>query len=238
MNGVCTAVISPRKDVDQIDASRRVLEESARETEHYDVVVAGQRFTVLPGVFSPKYFGSTHVFAPLLPIVPGDVFLEIGCGTGILSVIAAERGAARVVAIDISHAAVRNTIENAKLHRVEDRVEAREGDIYSCLREGEQFDAIFWNMPFIFIEEDYQYRSVLERALFDPGYQLTQRFISEGRRFLKPHGRLLVGWGDFGDIPALFALVKTHGYSIREIGRGPGREGGDVTFILYELRHP
>ena len=199
-------------------------------------MVAGQEFVVHPGVFSPKYFGSTHVFAHLLGIQAGDRFLEIGCGTGILSVIAAQTGAAKVVAIDINPLAVKNTIENAKLHHVERIVDAREGDVFGSVRESEHFDAIFWNMPFIYVDDDYTYRSVLERALYDPGYRLTQRFLSEGKQLLRPGGRLLVGFGDFGDVDALFALADDFDYVVRETGRGPGEEGGKVEFIMYELR--
>ena len=45
-------------------------------------------------------------------------FLEIDCGTGVLSIIAAKQGASTVTATDINHEAIKNTLKNAKLHDV------------------------------------------------------------------------------------------------------------------------
>ncbi len=48
--------------------------------------------------------------------------LDVGCGSGVLSVAACRFGAARVEAIDISPAAVPTTLENARRNSVEQRI--------------------------------------------------------------------------------------------------------------------
>lgn len=211
------------------------MERNAQENEPYRVTVAGDEYVALPGVFSPRHFGSTHVFAPLLPVPQDGTFLEVGCGTGILSIIAARRGARRVVAVDINRSAVINTIENARLHGVQGVIDVRESDVFSAIDRRERFDAIFWNMPFIYVRDGYEYRSMLERSLFDPGYLLTDRYLREGRQFLTETGRLLVGFGDFGDVPSLLALARQYNLEARELGRGGGVEGRHVEFIMYEM---
>jgi ribosomal protein L11 methyltransferase len=45
--------------------------------------------------------------------------LDVGCGTGVLAIIAALKGASQVVAIDISEAAVEATFDNARRNGVE-----------------------------------------------------------------------------------------------------------------------
>jgi len=54
--------------------------------------------------------------------IRGHDVLDVGCGTGVLSVVAAVRGAARVRAIDVAHAAVVATVDNARRNAVSDRV--------------------------------------------------------------------------------------------------------------------
>ena len=51
--------------------------------------------------------------------------LDVGCGSGILSVAACALGARRVDAIDVDPQAVANTIDNARRNGVDDRVGAR-----------------------------------------------------------------------------------------------------------------
>lgn len=54
----------------------------------------------------------------------GDRVLDVGCGSGVLSIIAVHRGAAGVVAIDIAETAREATDGNAVLNGVDDRIAA------------------------------------------------------------------------------------------------------------------
>lgn len=55
---------------------------------------------------------------------PGQHVLDVGCGSGVLAIVAAMRGAARVVAIDIAETAREATEDNARRNGVADVVEA------------------------------------------------------------------------------------------------------------------
>ncbi|MEO6570614.1 MAG: 50S ribosomal protein L11 methyltransferase [Ilumatobacteraceae bacterium] len=50
--------------------------------------------------------------------VPGDRVLDVGCGSGVLAIIAAARGAGHVRAVDIADAAADATAENARSNGV------------------------------------------------------------------------------------------------------------------------
>jgi SAM-dependent methyltransferase len=86
-----------------------------------------------PGVFEPT---ATSVFlAEALDVSPGDVVIDAGCGSGVLSLVAARLGAARTFGCDISDAAVSCARENARLLGLQDVTEFRAGDLFQPVRD-------------------------------------------------------------------------------------------------------
>jgi cyclopropane fatty-acyl-phospholipid synthase-like methyltransferase len=67
--------------------------------------------------------------------------LDIGCGSGLLTVQLARNGAAHVHAIDIDDVAVKNTLTNAFRNGVADRVSGATQDLYPWVPE-EPYDVI------------------------------------------------------------------------------------------------
>ena len=72
--------------------------------------------------------------------------LDIGCGSGLLTVQLARNGAAHVHAIDIDEAAVKNTMTNAFRNGLSDRVSAAAQDLYPWVPE-EHYDVIVSSLP-------------------------------------------------------------------------------------------
>ncbi|MGL4606320.1 MAG: 50S ribosomal protein L11 methyltransferase [Eubacteriaceae bacterium] len=68
-------------------------------------------------------------------IKPGDVVLDIGCGTGVLSLIAGKLKAKKVVAVDFDTLAVQIAKENAELNALGNLVEIREGNLLDVIDE-------------------------------------------------------------------------------------------------------
>ncbi|GDX82720.1 hypothetical protein LBMAG42_45310 [Deltaproteobacteria bacterium] len=108
--------------------------------------VGGQAIVVLPGVFDPVLTKVGAWLAGELPgwVRPGERWLEIGTGSGVVA-CALARAEARVTASDIDPAAVRNARLNAALTGV--MVDVREGDLFAPVA-GERFDVVVANLPF------------------------------------------------------------------------------------------
>ena len=73
----------------------------------------------------------------------GKSVLDVGCGTGILGILAADLGAKSVLAIDIESWCVENTQENAKRNRCNHILKALKGDVDIV---SETYDLIFANI--------------------------------------------------------------------------------------------
>ena len=90
----------------------------------------------------------------------GKTVLDMGCGTGILGMLASMKGANRVTAIDIDNWSFESTVENAGLNNIQNLI-AKHGD--ASLLGNENFDIIFANIhKNVIINDLPKYENVLK----------------------------------------------------------------------------
>ena len=65
----------------------------------------------------------------------GDTVIDIGCGSGILSLVAVKNGAEKVIAVDLDPQCMIATEENAQKNNMLDSIDTREGDLFSVVTE-------------------------------------------------------------------------------------------------------
>jgi len=102
--------------------------------------------TVLPGVFHPGFYFSTKIIIKYLEKLElkGMHILELGAGTGLISIYAAKKGSA-VTASDISQSAVNNIEKNSKMNDV--NVEIVHSDLFENIPL-KKYDYIIINPPY------------------------------------------------------------------------------------------
>jgi S-methylmethionine-dependent homocysteine/selenocysteine methylase/tRNA1(Val) A37 N6-methylase TrmN6 len=115
-----------------------------------------------PAVFRPTQ-GSFLIWKNLFRSGTGGGkrCLDVGCGSGILTVQLALNGAAHVKAIDVQREAVANTLTNAFRNGVSDRVRGEVVDLYTYLPD-EKYDLIvasLYQMPVDPMAETTSHRS-------------------------------------------------------------------------------
>jgi HemK-related putative methylase len=191
--------------------------------------IAGAPILVLSEVFNPKIFWSGEFLADALladpTLVPeGATVLDMGTGSGVGAVFAARR-ARRVLGVDINPEAVRSARINALLHRVDDRVEVREGDLFGPVA-GERFDRVLFNPPYFRREP----RDLLERAFFST--DVVERFAAGLRDHLAPGGQCLLLLASSGDEGALLNAFKLRSFSVETATR---RDVRAEVLSLYRL---
>lgn len=146
----------------------------------------GMRILVPRGVYHPHEWSSTRFLLGALPDVSGLDVLEIGGGSGALALAIRRRGAARVVATDISEKACAAMECNALLNDLE--IDVRQGDLFAPLRDGERFDLVIFNLPLM----DKPLETEAEASLCDPDGNLLERFLRGLPEATRPNG-----WGLF-----------------------------------------
>lgn len=145
-------------------------------------------------VITPKMsFGTGHhettymMLQQLLPLsLEGAKVLDMGCGTGILAIMAALRGARDITAIDIDPWCVENATENVQQNNCSFII-IKEGEV--SLIEGEQYNLILANIN----------RNILLSDI--PAYAQA----------LLPEGLLLISGFYIEDLPAIQECAEAVG---------------------------
>lgn len=96
--------------------------------------------------FGTAHHETTELMTELLleTDVAGKVVLDMGCGTGVLAILASMKGAERITAIDFDEWAYKNSLENVEVNSIEN-IEVLMGDAEK-INTSEKFDLILANI--------------------------------------------------------------------------------------------
>ncbi len=108
-----------------------------------------QQFAVIQGQSAMKVCTDTVLFGAMAPVKRGDRVLDIGAGTGVLSLMAAQLGAAHVTAVELTRQGYEEARLNFRQSPWADYLDAVHQDI-QCFagRAGKKYDLIICNPPF------------------------------------------------------------------------------------------
>lgn len=167
------------------------------------------------------YIGSdSYRLAENIGYQRGETALDLCSGSGIQGLLCA-RCARKVVSVELNPKAVPVTHFNILLNNCEDRVELREGDLYNVLKEGETFDCIYANPPFIPMTEDVAY-PICGTGGRD-GLQVLRRIVDGLPKYLNPGGEAIIFCECLGDGQGVFfdqeieQLGKENGWQTAQV---------------------
>jgi len=108
-----------------------------------------QQFSVLQQHSGMKICTDAVLFGAMAPVKQGDHVLDIGTGTGVLALMAAQLGAAKITAVELTEEAFKEADINFNNSPWAKRLEAVHQDIQSfALADRQQYDLIISNPPF------------------------------------------------------------------------------------------
>lgn len=176
--------------------------QSYERNEPSRAVVDDIEFVVYPGVRPPTLNGIYML--EYAQVKEGDEVLDLGTGTGLHAIFAADK-AKRVVATDIVPAAVINAKFNATRRGLDKKIEFRVGDLFKPVKDGEKFDVFFININFPFATDR------------DDRTSLHERFFAEVRRYMKPAARIYYQTSFIENFPTIYDMLKRHRLQIMEM---------------------
>ncbi len=147
-------------------------------------------FEVCENVYEPAE--DSFLFADNLAVEQGERVLDVGIGSGILGIIAAEK-AKEVVAVDVNPYAIRCAKQNAVANKAQHKMVFLQADLFSALSEKARFDLILFNAPYV-PSEACETETWLGRAWAGgaSGRQVINRFIVDAPKHLEREGRVLL----------------------------------------------
>lgn len=186
--------------------------------------ISGFTFTVRPTVFNPKDFISSEIFAAYIKTLDltGKNILDMGSGSGIVSIFAASKGA-NCVACDINPVAVRCITENALQNKLSSQIKVYESDLFESLNVSDiipsppgrvrvGYDIIFFNPPYYKGNPQNNFERAFKGG---PNLEVIDRFLPEAKNHLALEGKLCLLVSTDMDIDDLYSRLQNTGYTYK-----------------------
>ena len=158
-------------------------------------------------VFQPTL--TSRLLAQVVKIPEGARVLDLGCGAGVLAIIAALKGASHVHAVDVMEEARPLVEANARRNGVADRVVASSGDLFQPVG-GQHYDVIVSDVSGVVDEVSRLspwYPDSIPTGGHDGADQIV-RMLDSVRQYLKPKGVLYFPTGTISNVPRTLEAAR------------------------------
>lgn len=161
----------------------------------------GEYFKVSPEVLIPR--DETELLVKkAIEVVEDNNFedvLDIGTGSGCIACTIAKNTNATVLGVDISSDALRIALDNVTRLGINNRAIFRKSNLFEKIRDGESFDLIISNPPYIPIGTNLSPEVLQEPhiALFaeENGYYFYRKIVEQAPEYLNSGGYLMFELG-------------------------------------------
>ncbi len=175
----------------------------------------GLEMDVPDSVYYPRE--DSLLMAGVLEKEKAENCLEIGCGSGFLSILAAKTSAVTdVTAVDINEKAVEATKKNAKKNNV--KLKAFVSDLFSSINDS--YDLIVFNSPYLPTQTDDQVSSgKFEDKQWSGGIKVIEKFIQQAKNHLNKNGKILLLISSLTGEKEVLELFHNNNFNVRVIAR-------------------
>ena len=171
-------------------------------SEEYPIPALGSSLVAFENVLAPRSQETIACFQDGLQAIKPHLskqaeVLEVGCGSGCLTLLAAQELGdleVKIHASDLLPEAVATTRVNIKrCTHTENSIQLLpSGDLFDPVPTGYRFDLIIFNAPWVVSRA----RNRAELAIHDDGQHTVRRFFDEIPDYLNLGGRILLGYAD------------------------------------------
>lgn len=173
-----------------------------------------------PHTFRPSTIST--LLADALEVEEQAVVVDAGCGSGVLSIVAAKLGAGKVYGVDAAEGTVEIATANAMSQGVADRIQFFQSDMFDALPEGEIADVVIGDVSGI-PDELATVSGWFPSGLAGgpTGAELPMRMLDEAKRLLRKGGKLLLPTGSLQDESSIMDKARSAFGSIRMLAERP-----------------
>jgi methylase of polypeptide subunit release factors len=167
-----------------------------------------------PETFRPSTI--SMLLADAMEIEEESTVVDAGCGSGVLSIIAAKLGAGMVFGVDAAEGTVEFATANAEAQGVGDRVRFYQSDMFDALPDDEMADVVIGDVsgiPDELASVSGWFPSGLSGG--PTGAELPMRMLEEAKRLLRKGGKLLLPTGSLQDETSIMDKARSIFGSIR-----------------------
>ncbi|MDP1420790.1 50S ribosomal protein L11 methyltransferase [Peribacillus simplex] len=170
--------------------------------KYYNPVKISERFTIVPTWEDYTPVSSDELIIELDPgmafgtgthpttvmciqalertVSPGDLVVDVGTGSGVLSIAAALLDAKRIQSLDLDEVAVQSAIQNVELNNVQDKVSVSQGNLLDGVNE--QADIVVAN---ILAEVIMRFTDDVAKVVKPGGYFIASGIIQTKKQDVK-----------------------------------------------------
>lgn len=192
----------------------------------------GGRIIVFDGVYPPSE--DSYLLLDSLVLTEEDRVLDVGCGSGIISIEALEN-ASSVVSLDISLEAARNTRENILRNGLESGGNVVQADLLTALSPAARFTVLVFNPPYLPRDEN---STTMDQALVggEKGHEVILRFLDQIAGHIEGRGRVYVVMSSLSDPDTVSKHMESLGMVVKVLAVKP-QFFEKLVVLMGTLRH-
>lgn len=152
-------------------------------------------------VYNPS--DDSYLLLKCIEVLPGQLFLEMGTGSGLIALHAAKLGA-KVTAVDVNPNAIECARRNAAKNSL--RIDVLKSDLFE--RVTGHYDVIAFNPPYL--PGTASSTSWVEKAWAggEEGSEMAIKFLENAWRYLAPGGRIYIVLSSVGGLMSLLKAAR------------------------------
>ena len=207
--GVKDIIMGKKLDSKKLEIVKEKAEIRARTRRPVQHIIGiadfmGEKFIVNPSVLIPR--DETELLVrKAIEIINENNFktaLDVGTGSGCIACMVAKHTDCQIIGLDISTDALNTALDNASRLNLYNKAIFRKSDVFSNVKEGESFDIIISNPPYIPPREK---ETIQKEVTFDPeialftkdadGLEFYEKITNQSLKILNSGGYLIFELG-------------------------------------------
>ncbi|MHA1575902.1 MAG: HemK2/MTQ2 family protein methyltransferase [Candidatus Thorarchaeota archaeon] len=172
-------------------------------------------FVIYNDVYPPSE--DTYLLLDSIDYGVDDSILEVGCGSG-FATIELCKSVQKMITVDISLSAVRNTKENIKNNGLLHACEIIQSDLLSAIDSETKFSIILFNPPYLPKDDD---ETSIDHALIggEEGIETTVRFVPQAVGHLTKEGAIYLVASSLANVGKIEDSLRQQGLSVTVVSK-------------------